>query len=49
MLFSVSGSSYDLTKFVRFNQYGLFGTDTGNDLVAALNAATTFEEKINCD
>ena len=44
--FSVSGSSYDLTKFVRFNQYGLFGTDTGNDLIVALNAATTFEEKL---
>jgi len=38
--------SYDMTKYVRFNQYGLFGTTQGADLQTAVDAASTFDDKV---
>ena len=37
---------YDMTKFVRFSQYGIYATDNGVALDTAIETATTFDGKI---
>lgn len=40
------GAQYSAEKYVRFNQYGLYGTTDGLGLTQALTAATLYEEKL---
>lgn len=45
--YATDGESYDAGKFVRYSQYGLFGTTTGGSLENAVNEADTLNEKIS--
>lgn len=45
--YATDGESYDAGRFVRYNQYGLYGTTTGGTLENALNDATSLSEKLD--
>lgn len=39
-------NEYDTTQYVRFTQFGIFGTSTGLELQTALDDATNFDQQI---